>query len=93
MHSFIVFFVPMFVYEYAIIRGNGWNGDLWMLSVTSFTSVYFMVTLKLMNFIRFYTHYHLIAILFLSFFIYYAYVWITNYTSFSYTYATIVVLH
>lgn len=88
-----MFFVPVIVFRYSILSYSGLNGDLWSLSVTSFTAVYFIVTLKLMNFIRFYTYIHLIALLVLSFLVYYGYMWISNYVEYSHTYATIVTVH
>lgn len=88
-----MFFVPAYIFRYVILTDEGWDGDLWTLSVTAFTSIYFVVTLKLLNFIRFYTIFHFIAIFLCSFLVYYSYVWVSNYLTFSYTYSMIGVLH
>lgn len=49
--------------------------------------------MKLIVFTRFFTWFHLIGISFLSLGLYYAYMWVSNFLGFSYTYATIPELH
>jgi hypothetical protein len=41
-HSVIVFFVPLFVFMNTIIDKNGTNADMWVFSITSFSSVIFV---------------------------------------------------
>lgn len=55
------------------------NSDIWSFSITSFSAVIFVVTLKLMLFERFFSVLNFIAIGLLSLGIYYAYTWVSNY--------------
>ncbi len=41
-HSVIVFVIPYYVYTFCIIDINGLNPDMWIFSVTSFSSVIFV---------------------------------------------------
>ena len=45
IHSLIIFFVPAYVFRYGILNSTGWNGDMWSISVTSFSSVIFVIIL------------------------------------------------
>jgi Phospholipid-translocating P-type ATPase C-terminal len=62
---------------------------MWSFSVSSFTAVIFIVTLRLMLTSRYFTWLNLFCIFFMSLGIYFAYVWGSNYTSFSGTYQSI----
>lgn len=62
---------------------------MWAFSVSSFTSVIFIVTIRLMMTSRYFTWLNLFCIFFLSLGIYFLYVWASNYTGFSATYLSI----
>ena len=38
-HAVVVFTIPYFVYEYALLTKDFYNNDMWSFSVTSFTAV------------------------------------------------------
>ena len=38
VHSLVIFLIPYFVYTNSIMRGSGFNSDLWEFSITSFTA-------------------------------------------------------
>jgi len=62
---------------------------MWAFSVSSFTAVIFIVTLRLMLTSRYFTWLNLFCIFFMSLGIYFVYVWASNYTGFSATYQSI----
>jgi len=62
---------------------------MWSFSVCSFTAVIFIVTFRLMITSRYFTWLNLFCIFFLSLGIYFAYVWGSNFTTFSETYNSI----
>lgn len=62
---------------------------MWVFSIASFTAVIFIVSLKLMVTSRYFTWFNMISIFFLSLGIYFTYVWASNYTGFSNTYASV----
>ena len=62
---------------------------MWTFSVSSFTSVIFIVTLRLMITARYFTWLNLFCIFVMSWGIYFMYVWISNYVGFSGTYQSI----
>ena len=39
VHSLVIFLIPYFVYTNSIMRGSGFNSDLWEFSITSFTAI------------------------------------------------------
>ena len=62
---------------------------MWTFSVSSFTSVIFIVTIRLMVTSRYFTWINLVCIFLLSLGIYFVYIWGSNYTGFSATYQSI----
>ena len=74
------------------MNANAWNNDIWTFSVTSFTAVIIIVTLKLMVTERYFTWVNLVSIFVLSLGIYFCYIWASNFTGFSNTYETMQVL-
>lgn len=55
------------------------NTDLWSFSVTSFTAVIFIVSLRLMLYQRYYTYLNWLSLSIFSSFLYFAYIWYANY--------------
>jgi len=88
-HSLVVFLVPFFIFEETILEDDAFNNDFWSFSVTSFTAVIFIVTLKLMVFERFFTWINFVAIFLLSVGLYLGYVWLGNYMEASNTFSSI----
>ncbi len=88
-HALVVFIVPLFIFQENILNRDADNSDLWSFSVTSFTCVIMIVTLKLMINSKYMTWINLVSIFFLSLGIYFIYVWASNYTGFSLTYMSI----
>lgn len=66
LHASIIFFLPIFTLSQGILNINGSVSDFWTASITSFTSVILLVTLKLILSIRFWTIWHIISISILS---------------------------
>ncbi|TNV86611.1 hypothetical protein FGO68_gene4748 [Halteria grandinella] len=88
-HSVVVFIIPLFIFQDCLMSQNAYNNDMWAFSVSSFTSVIFIVTFRLMMTSRYFTWLNLFCIFFLSLGIYFLYVWASNYTGFSATYQSI----
>jgi len=82
-HSLIVFILPFFIYKRALLTDDSYNNDLWSFSISSFTAVIFIVTLKLMVFERFFTWINLFCIIVLSVGLYFAYIWGSNGSTYS----------
>lgn len=72
---------------------SGQNSDYWSFSIASFTSVVFVVTLKLMVSMRYFTTANFVAIFGLSLGIYYAFMWVLGDMTFSSTYASITLIN
>jgi len=89
LHSVVVFIVPLFIYQDALMTASGENNDMWAFSISSFTAVIFIVTFRLMITSRYFTWINLFCIFFLSLGIYFTYVWASNYTGFSQTFHSI----
>ena len=70
LHSGLVFYIPLYIFSKAILSDNGENSDFWSFSITSFTCIILLVTIKLCLSIRFWTIWHIISLTFLSFFLY-----------------------
>ena len=79
IHSLIVFFVPIYHFKEILLSENAENSDLWSFSVTSFTAVILIVTLRLMLFERFFSWINADCIALLSVGLYFAYIWYANY--------------
>jgi hypothetical protein len=62
---------------------------MWAFSVSSFSAVIFIVTLRLMLTSRYFTWLNLFCIFIMSLGVYFVYVWASNYTGFSATYQSI----
>ena len=91
-HSLVVFVIPLYAFKESILNENADNDDMWSFSVTSFTSVILIVTARIMVTSRYLTWINLVCIIFLSLGVYFCYIWATNYTGFSDTYASMVVI-
>ena len=92
LHSLIIFIVPYFAYNGTILSEESYNGDLWSISLSSFTSMMLIVTLKLMVFERFYCWINIVSISICSLGIYFLYVFASNWTGFSNTHASMQVI-
>jgi len=66
LHACIVFFIPILVFNKAILTSDGMNEHFWLVSISSFTSVIFIVNLKLYTFHRFFTWINIFGFLVLS---------------------------
>lgn len=66
---------------------------MWAFSITSFTAIIFLVNLKLMVQMKYFTTWNFITIIVLSVGIYYAFMWACNYIVLSWTYASIMQMH
>ena len=69
-HSFLIYYIPI----YAIT-----DGDMWTLSLASFTSMMFVVSLKILSASRNLTYMNFIAIFTGSICVYLMYFWVSNY--------------
>lgn len=93
LQSLMVFLVNYFVYKNAIMTSDGKNGSHWAISMTSFTAIILIVNTRILITHRWMNFLNLLAIFGLSILLFYAYLWISNYMSYSYTYMTAQQLH
>jgi phospholipid-transporting ATPase len=70
LHSALVFFVPLYVSSKEVLDEEGSETDYVFFSVTSFTSIIILVNLKLALSTRYWTFYHVTAILLFSLLLY-----------------------
>ena len=81
----------MFIISETSINGTGINSDYWIVSLTIFSSVIFVVTFKLATHTRFWTIYLLISILITSLGFYALHMWLTNFALTDYVEGTTLV--
>lgn len=91
-HALIVFLLPLGIFHENVLNANADNNDMWSFSVASFTSVIIIVTLKLMVSESYFTWVNFVCIFCLSLGIYFLYIWASNYTGFSSTYYSMVMI-
>ena len=91
-HSLLVYLFPMFHYTDGSELRNFFNNDFQTFSITTFTSVIFVVTIKLCIYERLFNAFNFISISLLSILFYIAYVWASNYTGFAAEYLSVPVL-
>ena len=89
LHSVVVFIVAYWSHRDAILHEDGRNNDLWSFSVTVFTAVILIVTLKLVLYTRMLNWVSALSFTLLSLAPYFGYVWVTNYLEFSNTHLSI----
>eukprot|EP00826_Nyctotherus_ovalis_P004056 TRINITY_DN1083_c0_g2_i2.p1 TRINITY_DN1083_c0_g2~~TRINITY_DN1083_c0_g2_i2.p1 ORF type:complete len:596 (+),score=158.08 TRINITY_DN1083_c0_g2_i2:185-1972(+) len=77
-HACIVFFVPILVFDKAILTSDGNNEHFWLVSLSSFTSVIFVVNFKLYTIHRFFAWINIVGFLVLSIGLYLIVQWISN---------------
>jgi hypothetical protein len=63
-----------------MMNEKGYNSDMWIIGITTFSAAIVIVTFKLSTHTKFWSVFLFIAISFLSLFIYLAYMWISNYS-------------
>lgn len=93
LQSLMVFLVSHFAFDRAIISGDGYNEDLWLVSITRFTAIIVIVNMRLMVTSRWFNGFNLACIFLLSMLLYYAYTWVADSLSYSKTYKTSQTLH
>ena len=91
LHSLLAFIVSYWAYRDAILHDNGLNNDLWSFSVTVFTAIIIIVTMKLVLYSRMFNWFNVTCFIVFSLGPYFLYVWVTNFTEFSNTHLSIVV--
>jgi hypothetical protein len=80
MHAFIVFIVPVIVYQESFILSKvGHNTDIWSISLISFTCLYSAVTTKIIIWTRWWTKVSYFFYSAMSVLVYILYVWFSNY--------------
>jgi phospholipid-transporting ATPase len=89
LHSVIVFFLPYFFLRCGIISSKGYDADMWFVSITSFTSIILIVTLKMFTFERLFNWISLFGFVVISFGLYIAVQWLSYTFSFFVSYNTI----
>lgn len=82
-HAAIIYFVPLYTFvDSGIMWGNhdndGKTGDLWTMSLCSYTSIIFVVNLKLLLGSRSLTLVHFIAISVTSIGLYFLWMWVSD---------------
>lgn len=64
---------------------TGYASDLWTSSVACFTSLVFTVNLNLMIRMKYITWLHVVSVFAISYGLYLAFIWITNYVDMGWT--------
>lgn len=77
-HSLVVFLIPVWSLQTNIVSEKGDTENLWLLSVTSFTCVVFIVTINLAVFTRTFNILVTLAFIIPSILFYLVYMWSTN---------------
>ena len=73
-HSVIIFFIPLYAGSRSVLDDKGRDLDFTCFSTTSFTCIIFVVNLKLALSTRLWNIYHLISMILLSIFLYFAFI-------------------
>ncbi len=66
----------------------GYNGDMWLIGLTIFSTTIVVVTFKLSTHTKFWSVFLFIAVSFLSLALYLSYMWISNYAFSDYVVGT-----
>ena len=90
--SLILFGLNFLVFQSAIIDSDGLNGDLWSFSISYFTTIILLVDLKLALNTTYWIFLNWIALIPLSFCIYFGYFFVSNYLSSTWAYLTPLIL-
>mmetsp|Transcript_12095 Transcript_12095/g.1817 ORF Transcript_12095/g.1817 Transcript_12095/m.1817 type:complete len:138 (+) Transcript_12095:886-1299(+) len=79
-HSGLVFFVPLYVAaESQSLTDNGHNHDLWSISITSFSCIIVVVSIKLIMYTKIWNWVHFVVLGFCSIFPYFAFIFIYDF--------------
>eukprot|EP00826_Nyctotherus_ovalis_P052695 TRINITY_DN673_c0_g1_i10.p1 TRINITY_DN673_c0_g1~~TRINITY_DN673_c0_g1_i10.p1 ORF type:complete len:612 (+),score=189.03 TRINITY_DN673_c0_g1_i10:483-2318(+) len=89
VHSLVAFFLPYFFLRYGVVSNKGDNVDMWFMSITSFTSVIVIVTLKMFTFERLFNWISGFGFVVISFGLYIAVQWISHASTFFVSYNTV----
>ena len=92
LHSFIVFFIPLYAAEEGIFTADGQVYDVWSFSITSFTSIIIIVNLKLAINTRLWNKFHYIAMFGLSIGVYIVYILIYDVLTYTSSFQTVYTL-
>lgn len=69
----------MHIFDDSSINDQGWNSDLWIISINLFTGLMIIVTFKLVTHTKYWSWILVVSILFVSIGLYIAYMWFSNY--------------
>lgn len=86
--SVIIYFFGVSIAYSFIINSDGWDINLWYLSITVFTVIIFVVDVKILFFTKFFTWCFVASVLLFSIFIYIAYFFIADMIPVFYIYKT-----
>ena len=86
--SIILFGLNFLVFEDVVLNKEGYTGDLWTFSITYFTTIILLVDLKLAINTTYWICLNWIALIPLSFCLYFAYFFVSNYLSSTWAYMT-----
>ena len=78
-HACIVFFVPIVVFDRVILTSDGHNEHFWLVSISTFTSLIFIVNIKLYTISRFFAWINVIGFVVFSIGLYLIVQWLSNY--------------
>lgn len=73
IHAGIAFAIPIVAFNSGILDGSGYSNDIWSVSITSFTCVIIMVTLKLCMNTRLWNVFIVISIFIISILAYFGF--------------------
>ena len=88
-HSCIIFFIPLYASEEGIITANGHTFDQWSFSIASFSSIIFIVNIKLALNTKLWNYIYLFAMLGTSIILYFVFILIYDVTTYTSSFRTV----
>lgn len=92
LHSFIVFFIPLYAAAEGVLDEDGHNFDLWSFSITSFSCIIIIVNLKLAVNTKLWNKFHYICMFGLSIALYFIFILIYDILTYTSSFHTVYVL-
>eukprot|EP01017_Pseudomicrothorax_dubius_P049053 TRINITY_DN9054_c0_g1_i2.p1 TRINITY_DN9054_c0_g1~~TRINITY_DN9054_c0_g1_i2.p1 ORF type:complete len:531 (+),score=99.30 TRINITY_DN9054_c0_g1_i2:502-2094(+) len=92
LHGAFIYFGSTYIFQTVILTRDGYNGDMWVYSITLYTCVVLVVSLKLALHTKYWTTMSLASFV-VTIGFYYVYTWFANYVPFFWVYRSSEMLH
>lgn len=79
IEAILIFFFCIYSIDSGVLNEKGYNSDMWIIGLTTFSAAIVVVTFKLSTHSKFWSVFLFIAVSLLSLVLYVAYMWISNY--------------